>query len=102
MGVVFGWFLDVPCCFSVAGAIMKAADLDTPIAIKLLTAGSAACVADFASFPLDTAKVRLQVRRGPTVDFGATDDCHGVPQPPWLERGLNTFYILNSDVFLRL
>ncbi|KDR13776.1 mitochondrial uncoupling protein 2-like [Zootermopsis nevadensis] len=41
---------------------MKAADLDTPIAIKLLTAGSAACVADFASFPLDTAKVRLQIQ----------------------------------------
>jgi solute carrier family 25 uncoupling protein 8/9 len=40
---------------------MKATDLDTPIVIKLLTAGTAACIADFASFPLDTAKVRLQV-----------------------------------------
>jgi hypothetical protein len=31
------------------------------VPIKLLTAGSAACFADFVSFPLDTAKVRLQV-----------------------------------------
>ena len=40
---------------------MKATDINTPISVKLLTAGTAACVADFASFPLDTAKVRLQV-----------------------------------------
>lgn len=32
-----------------------------PVPAKLLTAGTAACFADFASFPLDTAKVRLQV-----------------------------------------
>jgi organic hydroperoxide reductase OsmC/OhrA len=31
------------------------------VPIKLLSAGSAACFADFISFPLDTAKVRLQV-----------------------------------------
>lgn len=29
--------------------------------VRLLTAGSAACVADLVTFPLDTAKVRLQV-----------------------------------------
>ena len=29
--------------------------------VKLLPAGSAACVADLFTFPLDTAKVRLQV-----------------------------------------
>jgi hypothetical protein len=40
---------------------MKAADMDTPLAVKFLTAGTAACVADAVSFPLDTAKVRLQV-----------------------------------------
>jgi len=32
------------------------------LAVKLLTAGSAACVADLITFPLDTAKVRLQVQ----------------------------------------
>ena len=32
------------------------------LAVQLLTAGSAACVADLITFPLDTAKVRLQVR----------------------------------------
>jgi hypothetical protein len=31
--------------------------------VQLLTAGSAACVADLFTFPLDTAKVRLQVVR---------------------------------------
>ncbi|XP_067001279.2 dicarboxylate carrier UCP2 [Anabrus simplex] len=35
---------------------------DTPLGIKLLTAGTAACIADFATFPLDTAKVRLQIQ----------------------------------------
>jgi len=35
--------------------------VDTPLAVKFLIAGTAACVADAASFPLDTAKVRLQV-----------------------------------------
>ena len=33
------------------------------LAVQLLTAGSAACVADLITFPLDTAKVRLQVRK---------------------------------------
>jgi len=32
------------------------------IGVQLLTAGSAACVADLLTFPLDTAKVRLQVQ----------------------------------------
>ncbi|XP_062561207.1 putative mitochondrial transporter UCP3 [Armigeres subalbatus] len=32
------------------------------VAVKLLTAGTAACWADFVTFPLDTAKVRLQVQ----------------------------------------
>jgi len=40
---------------------MKAANKDTPLAVKFLTAGTAACVADAVTFPLDTAKVRLQV-----------------------------------------
>jgi len=30
--------------------------------VKLLTAGTAACVADLITFPLDTAKVRLQIQ----------------------------------------
>jgi hypothetical protein len=32
-----------------------------PLTVQLLTAGAAACVADIFTFPLDTAKVRLQV-----------------------------------------
>lgn len=32
------------------------------IVVQLLTAGTAACVADLITFPLDTAKVRLQVQ----------------------------------------
>ncbi|XP_071447232.1 dicarboxylate carrier UCP2-like [Hetaerina americana] len=33
-----------------------------PLPVKLLTAGTAACIADFVTFPLDTAKVRLQIQ----------------------------------------
>ena len=32
-----------------------------PLSTKLLAAGTAACIADLITFPLDTAKVRLQV-----------------------------------------
>ena len=31
--------------------------------VQLLTAGTAACIADLWTFPLDTVKVRLQVRK---------------------------------------
>lgn len=37
-------------------------DLDAPLTVKFLTAGTAACIADFATFPFDTAKVRLQIQ----------------------------------------
>ncbi|XP_015112700.1 mitochondrial uncoupling protein 2 [Diachasma alloeum] len=36
-------------------------DSNIPLAVKLLTAGSAACFADLVTFPLDTAKVRMQI-----------------------------------------
>ena len=32
------------------------------LGVQLVTAGTAACVADLFTFPLDTAKVRLQVQ----------------------------------------
>jgi len=34
---------------------------DFSLGVKLFTAGTAACIADLATFPLDTAKVRMQV-----------------------------------------
>lgn len=41
------------------GATIELREPSLPV--KLLTAGTAACVADLITFPLDTAKVRLQV-----------------------------------------
>ena len=42
----------------------KPMSITTPgLGVQLLTAGSAACVADLITFPLDTAKVRLQVTK---------------------------------------
>ena len=42
--------------------VIKKDAVKTPgLAIQLLTAGTAACVADIITFPLDTTKVRLQV-----------------------------------------
>lgn len=38
------------------------ANLVASFPVQLLTAGTAACIADLATFPLDTAKVRLQVQ----------------------------------------
>lgn len=47
------------------------------LAVQLLTAGSAACVADLVTFPLDTAKVRLQVRNDEFINGGELEigDC---------------------------
>lgn len=44
-------------------------ELTASVPVKLLTAGTAACIADFITFPLDTAKVRLQVRVRITFDL---------------------------------
>lgn len=41
----------------------KATDVPPTATVKFLGAGTAACIADLITFPLDTAKVRLQVRR---------------------------------------
>ncbi|KAK2846827.1 hypothetical protein Q5P01_009826 [Channa striata] len=38
------------------------ADLAPTAAVKVFAAGTAGCVADLATFPLDTAKVRLQIQ----------------------------------------
>lgn len=36
--------------------------MEPSLAVKFLGAGTAACMADCITFPLDTAKVRLQVQ----------------------------------------
>ena len=47
-------------------AVIKPAVKNKPVSIpfpvQLLTAGTAACIADLITFPLDTVKVRLQVQ----------------------------------------
>ncbi|CAG08976.1 unnamed protein product, partial [Tetraodon nigroviridis] len=40
----------------------KSANVSPPAAVKVFSAGTAGCVADLVTFPLDTAKVRLQVQ----------------------------------------
>lgn len=37
-------------------------DLEASMGVRLFTAGTAACIADLCTFPLDTAKVRLQLQ----------------------------------------
>lgn len=49
--------------------IMKQTFDNSSLGVKLLTAGTAACIADLATFPLDTAKVRMQVSRDRSVVF---------------------------------
>lgn len=40
---------------------LKPSDVPPPLGVKMASAGAAACIADMVTFPLDTAKVRLQV-----------------------------------------
>ncbi|KAF6718721.1 Mitochondrial uncoupling protein 2 [Oryzias melastigma] len=41
---------------------LKPSDVPPPLGVKMMSAGAAACVADIVTFPLDTAKVRLQIQ----------------------------------------
>ncbi|XP_063162065.1 putative mitochondrial transporter UCP3 [Candoia aspera] len=41
---------------------LKPTDIPPSVPIKFLSAGTAACIADLCTFPLDTAKVRLQIQ----------------------------------------
>ncbi|XP_046901617.1 mitochondrial brown fat uncoupling protein 1 [Hypomesus transpacificus] len=41
---------------------LKPSDVPPPLGVKMLSAGAAACIADLITFPLDTAKVRLQIQ----------------------------------------
>ncbi|XP_054238261.1 mitochondrial uncoupling protein 3-like isoform X1 [Indicator indicator] len=41
---------------------LKPPEVPPPTAVKFLSAGTAACIADLCTFPLDTAKVRLQIQ----------------------------------------
>ncbi|XP_070535013.1 dicarboxylate carrier SLC25A8-like [Ptychodera flava] len=42
--------------------VYKPVDVQPSIGVKFLSAGTAACMADMITFPLDTAKVRLQIQ----------------------------------------
>lgn len=48
-----------PCATMVG---LKPPEVPPPAAVKFVSAGMAGCIADLCTFPLDTAKVRLQVR----------------------------------------
>ncbi|KAJ4945081.1 hypothetical protein JOQ06_013619 [Pogonophryne albipinna] len=41
---------------------LKPSDVPPPLGVKMASAAAAACVADLITFPLDTAKVRLQIQ----------------------------------------
>ncbi|CAG5928601.1 unnamed protein product [Menidia menidia] len=41
---------------------LKPSDVPPPLGVKMASAGAAACIADLVTFPLDTAKVRLQIQ----------------------------------------
>merc|ERR1719208_92668 len=43
------------------GPAAQAVPVKPSLSVQLLTAGTAACIADLFTFPLDTCKVRLQV-----------------------------------------
>lgn len=49
------------------------ASVSPSAAIKVFSAGTAGCVADLVTFPLDTAKVRLQVRVNRVSRTGTTN-----------------------------
>lgn len=61
----------------------KATDVPPTATVKFLGAGTAACIADLITFPLDTAKVRLQVR----MNNGGPDAIQSAPSPGQTPQG---------------
>uniref|UniRef100_A0A8C2KKZ7 Mitochondrial uncoupling protein 2-like n=1 Tax=Cyprinus carpio TaxID=7962 RepID=A0A8C2KKZ7_CYPCA len=57
---------------------IKRTDLPPTAAIKFFGAGTAACFADLVTFPLDTAKVRLQIQGESTAAGSAVVKYRGV------------------------
>lgn len=51
---------------------MTSDDLEASVGVRLFTAGSAACIADLITFPLDTSKVRLQLQGEAMASAGET------------------------------
>ncbi|XP_030269413.1 mitochondrial brown fat uncoupling protein 1 [Sparus aurata] len=49
---------------------LKPSDVPPPLGVKMASAGLAACWADIVTFPLDTAKVRLQIQGEKTAVGG--------------------------------
>uniref|UniRef100_A0A8C4F8S6 Dicarboxylate carrier UCP2 n=1 Tax=Dicentrarchus labrax TaxID=13489 RepID=A0A8C4F8S6_DICLA len=49
---------------------LKPSDVPPPLGVKMASAGAAACIADIVTFPLDTAKVRLQIQGEKTAVGG--------------------------------
>lgn len=60
-------FVGLHAVCSVTGNMvgLKPSDVPPPLGVKMASAAAAACVADIVTFPLDTAKVRLQVPAQP-------------------------------------
>lgn len=60
---------------------LKPSEMPPTTAVKFLGAGSAACFADLLTYPLDTAKVRLQVGALCPGSLFTSEEALG--SPPW-------------------
>lgn len=70
------------------------ADVAPTAAVKIFSAGTAGCVADLVTFPLDTAKVRLQ------VGIQSLMSGHHFPKQPPVLLYLNTKHDFNFSLHL--
>ncbi|XP_029996328.1 mitochondrial brown fat uncoupling protein 1 [Sphaeramia orbicularis] len=57
---------------------LKPSDVPPPLGVKMASAGLAACIADIVTFPLDTAKVRLQIQGEKAVEAAKNIRYRGV------------------------
>lgn len=57
---------------------LKPSDVPPPLGVKMASAGAAACIADMVTFPLDTAKVRLQIQGEKSVEAAKNIRYRGV------------------------
>ncbi|XP_054634061.1 mitochondrial brown fat uncoupling protein 1 [Dunckerocampus dactyliophorus] len=57
---------------------LKPSDVPPPLGVKMASAGAAACIADIVTFPLDTAKVRLQIQGEKAVEAAKNIRYRGV------------------------
>lgn len=75
--------------------------LNPSVPVKFVSAGLAACVADLLTFPLDTAKVRLQIQGEGAASVASTEAKAALASPLKYRGVFRTLYVISAEEGVR-